>query len=31
VDRFGVSGPGPKAAAHLGFTVQALLGIVNRD
>jgi transketolase len=31
VDRFGVSGPGPKAAAHLGFTVRALLEIINRD
>jgi transketolase len=30
VDRFGVSGPGSKAAAHLGFTVQALLEIINR-
>ncbi|MDR0597016.1 MAG: transketolase [Treponema sp.] len=30
VDRFGVSGPAGKAAEALGFTVQALLGIINR-
>jgi transketolase len=30
VDRFGVSGPAAKAAESLGFTVQALLGIINR-
>jgi transketolase len=30
VDRFGVSGPAGKVAEALGFTVQALLGIINR-
>jgi transketolase len=30
VDRFGISGPAAKAAEHLGFTVQALLGIIER-
>ena len=30
VDRFGESGPGDKVAEHLGFTVDTLLGILNR-
>ncbi|WP_304223626.1 transketolase [Gracilinema caldarium] len=30
VDRFGESGPGDKVAEHLGFTVDALVGIINR-
>ncbi len=30
VDRFGESGPGDKVAEHLGFTVDALVGILNR-
>jgi transketolase len=30
VDRFGASGPAAKAAEHLGFTAQALLGIIQR-
>ncbi|MCA1949793.1 MAG: transketolase [Treponema sp.] len=30
VDRFGESGPGDKVAEHLGFTVEALVGILNR-
>jgi transketolase len=30
VDRFGESGPGDKVAEHLGFTVDALVSIINR-
>lgn len=30
VDRFGESGPGDKVAEHLGFTVDALVKIINR-
>ncbi|AEJ18415.1 transketolase [Gracilinema caldarium] len=30
VDRFGESGPGDKVAEHLGFTVDALVAIINR-
>ena len=30
IDRFGVSGPAPLAAEHLGMTVNALMQIINR-
>lgn len=30
IDRFGESGPGDKVAAHLGFTAEALAGILTR-